>query len=550
MSVVNRLPWPIPQLIKTDGTPAASWVLTFYLSGTSTLANVYTAVDLTGPTNALVLSSYGVPSVDIFLDPDVNYKLVVTDDAGTPIFTYNNVRDFARRAVAHFQIYAGNPNGNVAGTAGVVGGTPADAIFDTTNGIIWVCTTTGTAGTAVWTNVSSALSGAVAFTGVLTPASFSTQQDNYNPTDLATASTIRFNPGADSDVTGLAGGTSGRDMVLINTNATYRVTLRNQNTSSSAANRFLLPNGLDVALLPNYVCVINYDSLTGRWRLKSPPFALALGNAQYMSNVAFAFSVGTNALTISLKTARGEDPTPGDPCLVAFRSATITSADYDLVAITAALSLVVSATSSLGFAGSETNLLHIGFINNAGVAELGVSNDGGLWSDKGVVSTTAEGGSGGADSRSVIYSTTARSNVACRLACLATIASGATAGNWSAVPTRATTVAFNPFEPFKNAIKAWVNYTSITTTAIRDAFNFSSLTDAGAGRTVINFAVAMPDANYGYGGSCGRTSGNNDSNQTVDFNTAPAAGALAIATAIAASGELDVAFNSMMVISR
>ena len=273
MTVVNRLPFPVMQLSKTDGTPAVSWVLTFYLSGTSTLANVYTAVDLTGATNAIVLNAYGMPDVDIFLDPDVNYKLVIADDAAAPVFTFNNVRDFARRAVAHFTIYAGNPNGNVAGTAGVVGGTPADAIFDTTNGIIWICTTTGTAGTAVWTNVSSALSGAIVFTGVLSPASFSTQQDNYNPTDLATASTIRLNPGAAASMTGLAGGSNGRRMTLFNTSTTYGVTLRNQNTSSSVANRFLL--GGDVIIEPQMSVSLQYDSLSGRWILAAPPFSFS-----------------------------------------------------------------------------------------------------------------------------------------------------------------------------------------------------------------------------------------------------------------------------------
>lgn len=549
-SVVNRFVFPVAQLLKSDGTPAANWVFTFYISGSSTLASVYSDITLDTPVNALELNSYGAPDVDIFLDPDVNYKLIITDDTGATIFTYNNVRDFTRNSPAHFQIYAGNPNGNVAGTAGTVGGSPADAIFDTTNGIIWICTTTGTAGTTVWTNVSAALSGAVSFTGVLSPASFSTQQDNYNPPDLATASTIRFNPGADSDVTGLAGGANGREITLVNTSTTYRVTLRNENADSDVAKRFLFPNSLDVALPPNYVGVVAYDSLTGRWRLKVPPLAMSLGNGQYMSNVGFTFSVATNALTIALKTARGQDPTPGDPCLVAFRSATITDADYDIVAITSALSLVVSAGSSLGFAAGETNLLHIGFINNSGTAELAVSNDGGLWSDKGLISTTAEGGSGGADSRSVVYSTTARSNVACRLACLAQITTGGTAGNWTAAPTRATAVAFNPFEPFKNAIKAWCNFTGITTTAIRDAFNVSSLTDVNTGRTLVNFAVVMPDGNYGNSGLNGSTV-NSDMNMTIDFNTAPAAAAIAVLSSTATGGTpADTAYMGVMVSSR
>lgn len=446
MTVVNRLPFPASQLIKSDGTPAVSWTYTFYLSGTPTLANVYTAVDLTGPTNALVLNAYGMPDVDIFLDPDVNYKLVIADDAGTPIFTYNNVRDFARRAIAHFTIYAGNPNGNVAGTAGVVGGTPADAIFDTTNGIIWICTTTGTAGTAVWTNVSSALTGAVSFTGVLTPAPFSTQQDNYNPTDLTTSSSIRFNPGADSDMTGIAGGASGRQMTLVNTNPTFIVTLRNENASSTAANRFLLPNGLDVRLLPNYVCVLQYDSLTGRWRLKSPPLMLPLGSIHYISNATIVTSVGSSQLTIALKTLLGNDPSPGDPVIICFRNSTIGTGNYVYRTLTTALSLVISSTSLLGTVNSTPFKLWAVVFDDAGTLRLGVINTvaGGATptgiyplGQVPIASSTAEGGAGAADAAQTFYTGSAVTSKAyVPLGYLSYEAGLATAGTWSAVPTR------------------------------------------------------------------------------------------------------------------
>lgn len=45
--------------------------------------------------------------------------------------------------------FAGNPNGNVAGTAGV-SGTPPTLLFDYTNNLVWECTSTGTTSTAVW----------------------------------------------------------------------------------------------------------------------------------------------------------------------------------------------------------------------------------------------------------------------------------------------------------------------------------------------------------------------------------------------------------------
>jgi hypothetical protein len=48
---------------------------------------------------------------------------------------------------------AGNPNGSVAGTQSV-GGLPPTLCWDTSEDILWVCVTTGTASTAVWVNVA------------------------------------------------------------------------------------------------------------------------------------------------------------------------------------------------------------------------------------------------------------------------------------------------------------------------------------------------------------------------------------------------------------
>jgi hypothetical protein len=51
-----------------------------------------------------------------------------------------------------FQVYAGNPNGNVAGTQGNVALSKfPTVVWDITNNIWWVCTTTGNAAAAVWT---------------------------------------------------------------------------------------------------------------------------------------------------------------------------------------------------------------------------------------------------------------------------------------------------------------------------------------------------------------------------------------------------------------
>lgn len=44
--------------------------------------------------------------------------------------------------------------------------------------------------------------------------------------------------------------------------------------------------------------------------------------------------------------------------------------------------------------------------------------------------------------------------------------------------------------------RAWVNFNGKGTVAIRASGNVSSITDNGAGDYTVNFATAMPDANY------------------------------------------------------
>ena len=61
--------------------------------------------------------------------------------------------------------------------------------------------------------------------------------------------------------------------------------------------------------------------------------------------------------------------------------------------------------------------------------------------------------------------------------------------------------------------KAWVDFTTITTTSARDSFNVSSLTDLGAGQTTITYSSSMGSANY----TGSFYTGANDSN--TNYNT-------------------------------
>lgn len=53
--------------------------------------------------------------------------------------------------------------------------------------------------------------------------------------------------------------------------------------------------------------------------------------------------------------------------------------------------------------------------------------------------------------------------------------------------------------------RAWVNFNGTGTVAIRGSGNVSSITDNGTGNYIVNFTIAMTDANYAV---CGSAFGN------------------------------------------
>jgi hypothetical protein len=161
--------------------------------------------------------------------------------------------------------------------------------------------------------------------------------------------------------------------------------------------------------------------------------AADLIDSREIMNAAIACSASANALTISLKTNAGNDPSSTDSMRIGFRSATSSSGVYTRRTITSAItSLVISSGSTLGHASGTAEPVYVYALDNAGTVELAVSTR--LFDEGSVVSTTAEGGSGAADSRTVMYSTSVRSNVACRLIARL-ISNQVTAGTWASGPS-------------------------------------------------------------------------------------------------------------------
>lgn len=123
----------------------------------------------------------------------------------------------------------------------------------------------------VWTSIFSHTadgsfmqSGAVAYAGIVSPATIGGNQNNYNPAGIATASVLRLTASAAYNITGLAGGTSGRLINIINIGS-QNITLVNESGSSTIANRFAI--GTNIVIGPSQGAILIYDGASSRWRV-------------------------------------------------------------------------------------------------------------------------------------------------------------------------------------------------------------------------------------------------------------------------------------------
>jgi len=104
----------------------------------------------------------------------------------------------------------------------------------------------------------------IALQGVLAPAQITANQNDYNPSGLPAACTLRISSNASRNITGIAGGAEGRVLVLVNVGATNPIVLKNNDAGSAAANRLAL-NG-DVTLASGQAVTLQYDNSSLVWR--------------------------------------------------------------------------------------------------------------------------------------------------------------------------------------------------------------------------------------------------------------------------------------------
>lgn len=97
------------------------------------------------------------------------------------------------------------------------------------------------------------------------------------------------------------------------------------------------------------------------------------GDPGSITNCALAATVSANALTVSLKTSAGVDPTPTAPCNISFRNATAANGTYTNVSATGPVSFSTGVSgSTFGAANATPFRLWITAFNFGGIS-LGVS---------------------------------------------------------------------------------------------------------------------------------------------------------------------------------
>lgn len=98
----------------------------------------------------------------------------------------------------------------------------------------------------------------------ISPAQITANQNNYNPTGAYQADIIRLDADGAYNITGLAGGSSGRIKFLMNVSS-ETLTLTDEDANSSAANRFAF--GENFEFTSNKMILLVYDGESERWRM-------------------------------------------------------------------------------------------------------------------------------------------------------------------------------------------------------------------------------------------------------------------------------------------
>lgn len=155
------------------------------------------------------------------------------------------------------------------------------------NGSAWVQVAAGTGQAYDATAIDG--TGTFKLSGDISPSQITSDQNDYNPTNLATSTVLRLSSDASRNITGLQGGADGRIIVIVNVGSNAITLKDDDGATSTAGNRFALSG--DVVLAADDGVILQYDSTSSRWRCigKSPGGAGGSGAAttnEYVTTAA------------------------------------------------------------------------------------------------------------------------------------------------------------------------------------------------------------------------------------------------------------------------
>ena len=406
--------------LDSSGNPLSGGLLYTYTAGSSTPETTYTtSAGSVSNANPIVLNSGGYPAsagnvVSIWLTQGTSYKFVLKTSAAVEVWSRDNIygindpTNFSAAgdqwvASGHTPTYISATSFSVTGDQ--TGTYQANRRLKTTN----------TGGT-IYSRIKSSTFGAVTTVTVVNDSG--TLDSGLSAVSLGVVTPINGSVPVLIDTYPVVSGSSDKTKLL-------RIEVDGFTTDTTR-----------VATMPDK---------DGTVAMLGDTIVVAQG-----LNIGGTVTLAANALTFALKGADGNNPSAGNPVDIYFQSATVTTGTLAKRSFTAASSITIPSTATVGTRSAVPSRIYIGVLDNAGTPELCYWNPSttaahpAFAADTGyllstfrpgpaaVYSTTAN--TTASDSAGVIYSDSARSNV--RVTPIAYIDSRqTTAGTWAVAIT-------------------------------------------------------------------------------------------------------------------
>lgn len=137
-----------------------------------------------------------------------------------------------------------------------------DGTPDTGDVTIWQ----NTSGKIVYTDSSGNIRELGSSVNVISPSAIGSNTDNYSPTGFSSATHVRGSASSTYYISGFDSSVLVLQKTFINIGVS-NITIKNDNAGSLAANRILIPGGVDIVMAQNDSITLFYDIDSTRWRV-------------------------------------------------------------------------------------------------------------------------------------------------------------------------------------------------------------------------------------------------------------------------------------------